>query len=105
MHFDLVEDGVRVTLNDETNEGWSGDYTPEDPEDEHLLRFYVERLQGGEWVEVPDASYCTGVANTVSPEVVQKHLAFIMKNVKAPALAGDSLKKICERLSWTGSEC
>jgi len=105
MHFDIVESGVRVTLDDETNEGWGGDYDPQDPEDEHLMRFSVDRLGAdGEWLAVPEGSYCTGVANTASPEVVQRHLAFIMKAVKAPVLAGDSIKKLCEQLSWTGSE-
>lgn len=77
-------------------EGWDGDYNPDDPEDTELLRFDV--YKDGEMVE--DASYCTQVpADTPEPEQ-RRLLKIIMDEVRSPLEGDNSIKKLCERLSW-----
>jgi len=85
-------------------EGLSGDYNPDDPEDENLLRFDVSKLENGEWVEVPDASYCTLFSANASDENKQEGLRILMDNIYEEVRAGHSIKKLCERLSWISPE-
>ena len=59
------------------DEGWNGDYDPDDPEDENLLRFDFYGKKDDRWLAVLDASYCTRVpADT--PESVLKQLLEIL---------------------------
>jgi len=100
MNYELVKNDIRVCLDDECGEGWNGDYDPTDPEDDLLLRFSVDKMNDGNWEGVEDASYCTRLPNTISPEQVEKALAAIMQEVYDALCGGSSVKKTCERLSW-----
>ena len=100
MEYTLVDNGVKVTLHDETGEGWNGDYDPSDPNDSLLLRFDVDHLVDGEWEPVDNGSMCTGLSADISPEKANVALQIIMKEVGDPVRAGNSIKKTCERLSW-----
>lgn len=92
----LAEDGVRVTLED-IGEGWDGDVAEgETP----LVRFTVERLAGSEWEYVEDSSYCTTVKVTVPRTVLEKMAATIMQAVGDRVRRGESVKRVCEKLSW-----
>ena len=103
MHFSLTEDGVQVTLDNECNEGWNGDYDPDDPDDEKLLRFCVDKQrEDGEWVEVDDASYCTAMPTDRPEPEIRAFLRVIMTAVKDRVLGDISVKKVCEGLSWVG---
>ena len=93
----VVDEGVRVTLEDigegEDGEAREGEVT--------LLRFYVDRLNyRNEWEGVEDASYCTQVRS----DAPQKKLEWVAKTILATVAAevrrGESVKKLCERLSW-----
>lgn len=78
------------------NEGYDGDYDPNDPDDKPLLRFDV-------WCddfEVLDASYCTHVPATTDRATLQRMLSHIMNAVFENVHQGKGVKKICERLSW-----
>lgn len=83
-------------------EGYSGDYDPDDPDDEELLRFDVDIKRNGVWEEVGDASYCTLVP--VSTELNKKiFLLRILLNNYYNEINNDpyrSVKKMGEWLSW-----
>ena len=97
---ELIRGNVKVEWV-ELGEGYDGDYSPIDPEDRELLRFDVSRrTANGEWEAVEDASYCT-LTPADTPEDVQRALlALLMDEVYDPVEAGQSIKKLCERLSW-----
>jgi len=97
-------EGVRITLHDETGEGKNGNYNPDDPEDQPMLRFDVYELDEGEWVEVDSASYCTALPATVSEEMMDKALMVLMRELGPGVRAGVSIKKKAERLSWLSPE-
>ena len=97
--MELIEDGIRVTL-EHIGEGHSGDYDPDDPKDEALLRFDVERLTDSQWEGVDNTSYCTNLTDDTPDETVNKALRIIMDCVKDKILRYDSVKRICEELSW-----
>lgn len=113
----LIKGRVKVEL-DELSEGWYGYFDPDDPEDESLLRFDVswwlpdtddiENLDPsnenafGDWSDPGDASYCTRLPATATPEQRQKALEIIMDEVYEPLIDGHSIKKLCEGLSWIG---
>ncbi len=78
------------------DEGHCGDYDPDDPEDENLLRFTV--YHNGE--QVNDASYCTNIRADADRKAVKKAAERILREVYDPVMAGYSVKKLCEGLSW-----
>ena len=85
-------------------EGWNGDYNPEDPTDEELLRYdvYYRQNETEEWEAVDDASYCT--YNRVdTPIDILKGKLLTLYNEFADVLTSDpnrSVKKLGEALSW-----
>jgi len=100
---ELIRNTIKVELED-IGEGWSGDYDPEDPEDEALLRFSVLRRQGSDWESLDDASYCTRLRADLPEADQRKALEILMDQVYEPAKDGNSIKKLCERLSWIGPD-
>lgn len=103
MNFEIIKDNVRVCLHTETNEGWSGDYDPEDPEDQLLFRFDVDRFVDGQWQPVDDASYCTQLHSQLPEPVINRALEYLASHLIEPASQGHSIKKTCEYLSWISS--
>jgi hypothetical protein len=108
-YYELIFDGkVKVTLED-IGEGYEGDYNPNDPTDVPLLRMDVMAHKsvendyaedgGDDWKQMSDSSYCTFLPVN-DAESAHAALKVIMDNVKEKVLAGQSIKKICERLSW-----
>ena len=118
--LELIEGNVKVCLEN-IGEGACGSYDPEDPDDEPLLRFSVfgnrtaiEKELGRdafdhawegfgcdeEWVALADASYCTNIPATLPEADLRALLALLMEEVKGPVCDGNSIKKLCERLSW-----
>jgi hypothetical protein len=95
----LIKDRVKVEWS-ELGEGISGDYNPDDADDIELLRFDVSELINGEWIEVSDASYCTQMPVSATPEQRYDALKWIMSEVYDGVMGGFSVKKICEVLSW-----
>jgi len=108
IEIELIEGDVRVSWVN-LGEGWSGDYNEDDPDDENLLRFDVERRAGEdefgvEWEAVDDASYCTAVRADTNPEALMLGLRAIMGYVKDKVEGWVSIKKECEWLSWMNTE-
>ena len=90
----------------ELGEGLCGDYNPDDPDDIELLRFDVSyQNDKGEWLEIPDSSYCTMMPVKAPDEIRQKALQVIF-NEYYHALSGHyhehspSVKHLGEWLSW-----
>jgi len=100
---ELIRDNVKVEWV-ELGEGIDGDYNEDDPNDIELLRFDVSRLVNGEWEMIDDASYCTQVPVSATPEQRAKGLEWIMSEVYNGASEGYSIKKICEVMSWISLE-
>lgn len=63
----LIKDDVKVEWV-RLGEGYRGDYDPNDPDDEELLRYDVSVLEDGQWEKVEGASYCTLVPVTATEE-------------------------------------
>jgi hypothetical protein len=97
----LIKENVKIEWVD-LGEGWDGDWDPDNPDDEPLLRFDVYRLDEkiNDWVEIPDASYCTMFPANSPRRVRKKGLKFLMDEIFEPCSVGHSVKKLCERLSW-----
>ena len=100
MEHQLVTGDIRIVLHTETNEGYYGDYNSEDPNDELLYRFDVDKFDDGEWQAIDNASYCTRLPHDISNEEVNKALNMLANEIVDPASGGYSIKKICERMSW-----
>lgn len=94
----LIKDKVCVEWV-ELGEGVCEDY---DPDDIELLRFDVSVLVGSEWQAVDDASYCTRMPVSSTPEQRADALKWIMSEVYDGVMSGYSIKKLCEFLSWVG---
>jgi hypothetical protein len=100
MHYEIIKNNVRITLHTDTYEGWEGNYNPNNPDDDLLFRFDVDRFIDGEWQAVDDASYCTQLTADLPTEMVQKALSYLLNEIYEAASQGNSIKKTCERLSW-----
>ena len=99
----LIQDGIRVEWV-ELGEGLQGDYNPEDPKDVELLRFDISKKVNRKWEFLDDASYCTQVPVTATPKQRMDLLRLIMSRIYESVISGDSIKKICENLSWLDLE-
>ncbi len=103
-------DRIRVDIVN-IGEGINGDYNPEDPSDENLLRFDVyykdPEDKDMDWTEVGDASYCTNLTAKASEEVLEKAVTAIFNrydDVATHIISGGSVKKMGEELSWISAE-
>jgi hypothetical protein len=100
---ELVQDEVRIVWY-YIGEGKCGEYNPDDPTDVPLYRFYVEKFEDGEWVDVEDASYCTQVPLDTPDATLHKLLHILMDHFYYDVVEGNSVKKIGERMSWIAPE-
>lgn len=99
-----ISDELIKAVWENLDEGWNGDYDPDDPEDCNLLRFtiYIKNDEG-DWEQVDDASYCTTVPYDTPEEELRSKLETIFKeyrdvlNEYPPQV---SVKKLGEGLSW-----
>jgi len=103
--MELVKDDVMVEW-ETIGEGLDGDYDPDDSEDRELYRFSVLKYdpEYDLWVGVDDASYCTYVEVGTDEGQLMALLEILMDEVYEPVMAGDSIKKLAERLSWITTE-
>jgi len=90
------------------DEGFCGDYNSDDTSDYPHLRFSVykkgfsasDNLNPNPIEAIDDASYCTMMPITTSKEILVKLAKYILMYVEGDVKAGNSIKKVCERLSW-----
>lgn len=99
--MELIKDNVKVEWV-ELGEGWAGEYDPDDPDDEELLRFDVSIFQNGEWEDV--ISYCTQFPVKSTKEQQEKALAYLMDHFYEPLTKGDGIKHIAAEMSWISLE-
>lgn len=92
------DDALRVDL-EYIDEGYSGYYQADDPQDEPLLRLTIYRRDNeGEWQAITDASYCTLIPATLPLPVLQAVATHILGMVSGEE--DYTIEKIAERLSW-----
>lgn len=84
-------------------EGNSGDYDATDATDVPLLRFscYMYDDVTGDWLEVPDASYCTQLETDTPDIILVRALLVLLKELEEH---GEHVKKIMEGHSWMKAE-
>lgn len=96
----ITRGDLRVDL-DYIGEGISGDYNPDDPEDVELLRFYVSKYNGWEWIDLDHGSYCTQMTTDLPTKERMAALKTIMDVVESCIDEADgSFKRRMEELSW-----
>jgi hypothetical protein len=96
----LTKGPVRVAWT-RLGEGWCGDYDPDDPDDEELLRFDVYlRDEAGEYQPVRGASYCTRFPVEADGQLKHLALRLILGLVYEPLVSGYPIAHLCEQLSW-----
>ena len=95
----LIKNNVKVEWVN-LDEGYDGDYDPENPNDENLLRFDVSHMVNNEWTEVPDGSYCTQMPASYSDSILQAGLKTIMDAIYDDVSAHGRAKRTCEEMSW-----
>lgn len=76
---EMLVDGSLAVAWVQLGEGWGGDYDPEDPNDEELLRFDALVRTANGWEDVEDGSYCTRTPVDTSPELRRQLLARLME--------------------------
>ena len=81
-------------------EGMSGEFDSSDPADTPLLRFNILRRIKKDWESIDGASYCTQVSMHISRVKARALAEVIMDEVYDPASRGESIKKLCEKMSW-----
>jgi hypothetical protein len=101
---ELIKGNIKIEWID-LGEGWDGEWDPNDPEDQALLRFNASRriasADGAElWDDIPGASYCTRVPADTPEDVQTRLLEFLMEKIYEPILQGQYIKKLCRELSW-----
>jgi len=103
VDLELVR-GNRKVVWEYIDEGWSGEYNPNDPNDTPLLRFSCYEYRGGEgfkveepldWVQMDDASYCTRMPVGTPVRILAQAAAIILEAVEDVCY-----KKRLEELSW-----
>ena len=103
----IIDNWLKIEW-DHIGEGYNGDYNPNDPEDCPLYRFYVSTIVTSEfeeyWEQVDSASYCTQVTDDVSSFELMGGLFIIAVAIFKPLQEGESIKKICEKLSWLSNK-
>lgn len=99
-HHEITSDfGALAVELEDIGEGYSGDYDPNDPRDEPLIRFTV-------WLDgelVPQGSYCTLLPATLNTEQLKK-AAKIIFDAAHESLLDDSFGRKMQEISWIGPD-
>ena len=101
----IIRGVVRIDWTN-LDEGYDGDYDPENPDDVNLLRFDVSvaNLDKSSWEEVEDGSYCTQVPAHTHPETLKRILVSFMDYIYDDIVSVQKSKRKCEQLSWTSPD-
>lgn len=103
-----AEDVLELTCGDirtvwvNLEEGFNGDYNPDDPDDKNLLRLDLYQRLNGEWESVEGASYCTRMPVDADESLLKRSLRYALDNYRV-ALSGRpgfSVRHVGETLSW-----
>jgi hypothetical protein len=100
-----VERGPVIVDIEWIGEGNDGDFYIDDPDDEPLLRFTVsKRTSDGLIEQIDDASYSTRLPIDTDVAKLDNVAETIMNEVYDQVMAGHSIKKLCQRLSWIDAD-
>lgn len=98
---DMYDTGTTIKITWEyIGEGMDGDYNPDDPNDVKLLRFYICKEDIDGWIEVDDGSFCTRMPIDTPRHLLAHGLKCIWEAVQDALNADESIRKICEEISW-----
>lgn len=101
----IVQDKHVQATFENLGEGHHGDYDPEDPDDESLLRCVVSRRgDEGAWEEVEDANFCTSlpVCNGTEPQELALQRIHAVYAAHFALYPDKPVKRIGEYLSHMG---
>lgn len=96
----VSEDGMVMVEWVDLGEGWCGDYNPDDPDDDALLRFDSFVKDGLSWEPLDDGSYCTQVPVETDDETLRKLARIVVEELADSYSACGGVKKAGERMSW-----
>lgn len=121
----ISDDGLVMVELDWIGEGASGDYDPENIEDDPLLRFTlyrkfemdkhagdkpdfdrfcnmcdVDAYEDGDWAAVNDGSYCTNLSAFEDREHLENAAKEILAQVESDVRDLTRQKRLFEELSW-----
>lgn len=101
----IIRNGVKIDWVN-LDEGFDGDYDPENPDDVNLLRFDVSKFdtETNEWTEVEDGSYCTQVPADTNHATLRRILTSFMDYIYDDVVSVGKSKRKCEQLSWTSPD-
>jgi len=85
----------------DTNEGYSGDYNPDDPDDKHLYRAYL--YDGAGRVRLEDNSFCTMMPVDSAREVLE-HTSNLLFDA-LPEHPANYQRSVMERWTWFADPC
>lgn len=93
-----VRIGIDQVVLEYIGEGYSGDYSPDDPEDVPLLRFSCSRynVASDEWEELPNSSYCTHL----SVDEDRDNLLKAARNILDCIQGTDIYNRKLQEMSW-----
>lgn len=80
-------------------EGYNGDYNPNDPQDQELLRFDLWVKYEGRWEMAEGGSYCTLVPVTATPAQRFDLLLVLMDKLYDAVVKGEYYRDIADRMS------
>lgn len=100
-----LQQGEVIVELEHIGEGICGEYNPDDPEDMPLLRFTVFKLEeDGSKTQIENGSFCT-IMPTETPDHIQDlGLKLIMEKVHGRVIAGQSIKRVSQELSWLSND-
>jgi hypothetical protein len=102
LNKDMIE-GERLKIEFvDINEGYKGEYDPDDPDDVKLLRFDVSirKKKGGAWQVSDSCSYCTQIPVDTPATTRRSLLLLFYKELFFAMEHGRQLRRVCEILSW-----
>jgi len=94
-------DLLKIQLVD-LNEGYNGDYDPDDPLDVKLWRVDFSSRIGktNRWLSFEDGSYCTQLPVGTDPKVVRSILIHMHCEILRRYQEGEHMKRVFEKMSW-----
>lgn len=105
--IEVSKGDVKVCL-EYIGEGSNGDFI-NDGIDKPLMRFSVVKKEPCDddidhpdwnWVEVDDSSYCTQIPVDTDKTIMTELASIILNRVQESVMDEDSIKKLCQELSW-----
>lgn len=99
--IEAIKGNIKLTW-EYVGEGYCGDYDEIDPCDRPLLRFSMWYWEDGDWSELEDSSYCTGLLTDTDPDKLRQYADEIIDSIDRSSGRPTGYKRTLERWSWIG---